>query len=73
MSPNAGGGRGVPGVSQGVQMYTGAHIYFGDLTRYLTYALHHIPSKFPKIRGKLLYSFDLENFNTTLSTNETRH
>ncbi len=37
MSPNAGRG----GVSQWVQLYTGAQINFEDLTPYLTYGLHH--------------------------------
>jgi hypothetical protein len=38
MSPNAGGGGELWGLSQGVQLYTGAQINFGDLTPYLTYA-----------------------------------
>jgi len=37
MSPNAGGGRELRGLSQWVQLYTGAQINFGDLTPYLTY------------------------------------
>jgi hypothetical protein len=37
MSPNAGGGE-LRGLSQWVQLYTGAQINFGDLTPYLTYA-----------------------------------
>ncbi len=37
MSPNAGGGgTGLRGLSQWEQLYTGAQINFGDLTRYLT-------------------------------------
>ncbi len=35
-----GRGRGLRGLSQWVQLYTGAQINFGDLTQYLTYALH---------------------------------
>ncbi len=43
MSPNAGigGGGELRGLSQWVQLYTGAHINFGDLTLYLTYASTH--------------------------------
>jgi hypothetical protein len=38
MSPNAGGGGGeLRGLSQRVQMYTGAQIDFADLTPYLSY------------------------------------
>jgi hypothetical protein len=37
MSPNAGGGGELRGLSQRVQLYTGAHINFGDPTPYLTY------------------------------------
>ncbi len=41
MSPNAGGGGGeLRGLSQLVQLYTGAQINFGDLTPYLTYAFN---------------------------------
>jgi hypothetical protein len=37
MSPNAGGGGKLRGLSQWVQLYTGAQINFADLTPYLTY------------------------------------
>jgi hypothetical protein len=37
MSPNAGGGGLLRGLSQWVQLYTGAQINFGDLTPYLTF------------------------------------
>ncbi len=37
MGPNAGGGGKLWGLSQWVQLYTGAQINFGDLTPYLTY------------------------------------
>ncbi len=37
-SPNAGGGGELRGLSQWVQLYTGAQINFGDLTPYLTMA-----------------------------------
>ncbi len=37
MSPNAGGGGELRGLSQWVQLYTGAQINCGDLTPYLTY------------------------------------
>ncbi len=39
MSPNAGGGGELRGLSQWVKLYTGAQISFGDLTPYLTYEL----------------------------------
>jgi hypothetical protein len=38
VSPNAGGGGELRGLSQWVQLYTGAQINFGDLTPYLIYA-----------------------------------
>ncbi len=38
MSPNAGGGGELRGLSQWVQLYTGSQINFGDLTPHLTYA-----------------------------------
>jgi hypothetical protein len=37
MSPNAGGGEELRGLSQWVQLYTEAQINFGDLTPYLIY------------------------------------
>ncbi len=40
MSPNAWGGGQLRGLSQWVQLYTGAQINFGDLTPYLTYAAY---------------------------------
>jgi hypothetical protein len=39
MNPNARGGGELRGLSQRVQLYTGAQISFGDLTPYLTYGL----------------------------------
>jgi hypothetical protein len=43
MSPNAGGGWHLRGLSQLVQLNTGVQINFGDLTPYLTYS--HIPRR----------------------------
>ncbi len=37
ISPNAGGGGELRGLSQRVQLYTGAQTNLGDLTQYLTY------------------------------------
>ncbi len=37
----AGGGGELRGVSQRVQLYTGAQINFGDVTPYLTYEYNH--------------------------------
>ncbi len=51
MSPNAGGGGGLRGLSQWVQLYTGAQRNFGDLTPYLTDVLH-CKGTIPKIRNK---------------------
>jgi hypothetical protein len=47
MSPNAEGGGELRGLSQCVQLYTGAQINFGDLTPYFTYEknLHSQPNK----------------------------
>jgi hypothetical protein len=39
-SPNAGGGGEFQGLSQWVQLYTGAQINFADLTPHLTYVEH---------------------------------
>ncbi len=41
MSPNAGGGRELRGLSLWVQLYTGAQINFGDLTPYLAYGVRY--------------------------------
>jgi len=38
-APNGGGGGELRGLSQWVQLYTGAQINFGDLTPYLTYVV----------------------------------
>jgi hypothetical protein len=43
MSPYAGGGGELRGLSQRVQLYTGTQINFGDLTPYLTYAGTNFP------------------------------
>jgi hypothetical protein len=45
MSPNAGRGGELRGLSQWVKLYTGAQINFGDLTPYLTYGMNHITIK----------------------------
>ncbi len=58
MSPNAGGGGEVRGLSQWVQLYTGAQINFGDLTQYLTYD--------SSTRASGLRSYDLPYANRAL-------
>jgi hypothetical protein len=49
MSPNAGGGGKLRGLSQWAQLYTGAPINFGDLTQYLSHACHGLRSALKSI------------------------
>jgi hypothetical protein len=52
MSSNAGGGKELRGISQWVQLYTGAQINFGDLTSYLTCLLYSVQYRFKKLQSR---------------------
>ncbi len=72
MSPNAGGAVELRGLSQWVQLCTGAQINFGDLTSYLTFGFHlpylssliplHVYILYSTYRSRVHYShrFNLE-------------
>jgi hypothetical protein len=71
MSPNAGGGRELRVLSQSVQLYTGAQIYFGDLAPYLNYDKNHITAK--SIGAFYLLRFPLNTAVEYLSYPQVRH